>query len=90
MLLVVDKFLPLLKLFTAGDIAARGGNFGGSTLAADAPTAFFGIKFWVVLFIIAAFAPAATVAPVRLFAELDALRLLPKLVAVFAMFADYC
>ena len=45
MLLV--RFLPL-KLFTAGDIAARGGNFGGRTLAAAVPVPFFGMKFYVV------------------------------------------
>ena len=86
MLLVVAKFLPLLKLLTAGDIAARGGNLGGRTFAADAPTpVFFGMKFWVVLVIAAASWPAAA----RLFAEPDTLRMLPKLACVFAMFC-YC
>ena len=50
-ILLAAKFFPL-KLLTAGDIAARGGSFGGRTLAAEAPL-FLGIKFCVV-FVIAA------------------------------------
>ena len=75
-LLVVARFFPL-KLLTAGDIAARGGSFGGRTLAADAPL-FFGMKFCVVFVIAALFAP--------LLADPDALRM-PKFYDVLAIYA---
>ena len=41
--LLAARFL-LLRLLTAGDMAARGGSFG-TALAAEGPTLFFGRKF---------------------------------------------
>ena len=74
-MLLAAKFFPL-KLLRAGDMAARGGNFGGRTLAAEAPL-FLGIKFCVVFVIAALFAPR--------FADPEVLRM-PKFYEVLAIY----